>query len=225
MRGRERKTALAARVEIDRRVKNGDGRLQLRRRAVDHAAGAQRACAARLASNPRPRLPRLTFCARALPAVFARLDSFLPQMRAANEKMERETAADPESANIECLSDPEAPHIAMDLACGLLEVKPADEHAAADSDDDDDDGAPLQLPSQQTRAVADAVKAGRTLISEVAEGAEGGEDGDPPPPAGWKRKSDADDGDDASSAEFEGGTSEAAQARPARRARRGGGAS
>ena len=109
-------------------------------------------------------------------------------MRAANEKMERETAADPESANIECLSDPEAPHIAMDLACGLLEVKPADEHAAADSDDDDDDGAPLQLPSQQTRAVADAVKAGRTLISEVAEGGEGGEDGDPPPPAGWKRK-------------------------------------
>ena len=150
-------------------------------------------------------------------------------MRAANEKMERETAADPESANIECLSDPEAPHIAMDLACGLLEVKPADEHAAADSDDDDDDGAPLQLPSQQTRAVADAVKAGRTLISEVAEGSEGGEDGedgDPPPPAGWKRKSDADDGDDLSSAELEeGGTSEAAQARPARRARRGGGPS
>ena len=206
-------------------MKNGDGRLELRRRAVDHAAGAQRACATRLASNPRPRLPRLTFCARALPAVFARLDSFLPQMRAANEKMERETAADPESANIECLSDPEAPHIAMDLACGLLEVKPADEHAAADSDDDDDDGAPLQLPSQQTRAVADAVKAGRPLITEVAEGGEGGEDGDPPPPAGWKRKSDADDGDDLSSAELEEGTSEAAQARPARRARRGGGAS
>ena len=165
-------------------------------------------------------------------AVFARLDSFLPQLKAANEKTEREAAADPDHANIECLSDPEAPHIAMDLACGLLEVKPADEHAAADSDDDDDDGAPLQLPSQQTRAVADAVKAGRTLISEVAEGGEGGEDGedgedgDPPPPAGWKRKSDADDGDDPSSAELEeGGTSEAAQARPARRARRGGGAS
>ena len=212
-------------------MKNGDGRLEQRRRAVDDAAGAQRACAARLASNPRPRLPRLTACARALPAVFARLDSFLPQMRAANEKMERETAADPESANIECLSDPEAPHIAMDLACGLLEVKPADEHAAADSDDDDGGGAPLQLPSQQTRAVADAVKAGRTLISEVAEGGEGGEDGedgedgDPPPPAGWKRKSDADDGDESSAELEEGGTSEAAQARPARRARRGGGAS
>ena len=50
MRGRERKTApRAARAEIDRRVKNGDGRVELRRRAVDHAAGAQRACAARLA--------------------------------------------------------------------------------------------------------------------------------------------------------------------------------
>ena len=134
----------------------------------------------------------------------------------------RRSFADPESANIECLSDPEAPHIAMDLACGLLEVKPADEHAAADSDDDDGDGAPLQLPSQQTRAVADAVKAGRTLISEVAEGAEGGEDGDPPPPAGWKRKSDADDGDDLSSAELDEGSTSEAQARPARRARRGG---
>lgn len=161
--------------------------------------------------------------------MFARLDSFLPQMRAANEKMERETAADPESANIECLSDPEAPHIAMDLACGLLEVKPADEHAAADSDDDDDDGAPLQLPSQQTRAVADAVKAGRTLISEVAEGGEGGvgdeggEDDEPMRPAGRKRDIDA-GGDEPSELE-EGGANEAAQARPARRARRGGGAS
>ena len=72
--------------------------------------------APRLEPAPTPPAPH-RLRARA-PAVFARLDSFLPQMRAANEKMERETAADPESANIECLSDPEAPHIAMDWRAG-----------------------------------------------------------------------------------------------------------
>ena len=160
--------------------------------------------------------------------MFARLDSFLPQMRAANEKMERETAADPESANIECLSDPEAPHIAMDLACGLLEVKPADEHAAADSDDDDDDdGAPLQLPSQQTRAVADAVKAGAHADQRGGRGRRGaatdGEDAAAGRPAASATLTTATTSPP--SELEEGGTNEAAQARPARRARRGGGAS
>ena len=131
--------------------------------------------------------------------------------------MERETAADPESANIECSERPGGAAHRDGPGVRAAGGEAADEHAAADSDDDDDDGAPLQLPSQQTRAVADAVKAGRTLISEVAEGGEGGEDGEPPPPAGWKRKSDADDGDGGPPQNWrEGGTSDAARARPAK---------
>jgi CHAD domain-containing protein len=46
-------------------------------------------------------------------AVLARLEAFLPTMRAANDELSELHASDPASADIEHLSDPDAPHIEM----------------------------------------------------------------------------------------------------------------
>ena len=42
-----------------------------------------------------------------------RLSAFLPELHAANDALERQRAADPESVNIEHINDPDAQHIEM----------------------------------------------------------------------------------------------------------------
>jgi hypothetical protein len=48
-----------------------------------------------------------------LASVFARLEAFLPTMREANDKLAEQHAEDPQSADIENLTDPEGQHIEM----------------------------------------------------------------------------------------------------------------
>lgn len=86
-------------------------------------------------------------------------------MQKANDTLEEQRAADPESVNVEHVDDPEAQHIAMDLHCGLFEAK--DGGADEDSSDGEDGMQDLKLPSEATAAVSAAARAGRTLISEL----------------------------------------------------------
>ena len=61
-------------------------------------------------------------------ALLGRLQSFLPAMQKANEELELAAAKEPESCNIESVAQ-DAPHIEMNLACGVLDLK--DDSAAA----------------------------------------------------------------------------------------------
>ncbi len=61
-------------------------------------------------------------------ALLGRLQSFLPAMQKANEELEQAAAKEPDSCNIESVTQG-APHIEMNLACGVLDLK--DNNAAA----------------------------------------------------------------------------------------------
>lgn len=64
----------------------------------------------------------------------------------------------------------------QDLACGLFELKPkpGDDGAgpSADGNEAEEELQTLQMPTQQTAAVAAAKRAGRTLVSEVGDDAD-----------------------------------------------------
>ena len=61
-------------------------------------------------------------------ALLGRLQSFLPAMQRANEELEKAAAEEPDSCNIESVTE-SGPHIEMNLACGVLDLK--DNNAAA----------------------------------------------------------------------------------------------
>ncbi len=61
-------------------------------------------------------------------ALLGRLQSFLPAMQKANKELEQAAAKEPDSCNIESVTLG-APHIEMNLACGVLDLK--DNKAAA----------------------------------------------------------------------------------------------
>lgn len=108
--------------------------------------------------------------------LFGRLEAFMPTMKAANDDLQAQHAADPASVDIEQV-DEDGQHIEMDLHCGVFQEQPegADGEVRlrpvpSDSDSSDDEPeVSLQLPPQQTAAVAAATKAGRPLISLVDE--------------------------------------------------------
>lgn len=128
----------------------------------------------------------------------------MPALRAANDDLEKRRAADPSSVDIENVGEEGEPHIEMvtapaspaaathtlppdarrracprqNLGCGIFEAQPAGQPAAGSSDDGgDSDSEALQLPSQQTAAVAAAARAGRVLVSEVVDDAKPAVDG------------------------------------------------
>ena len=78
-------------------------------------------------------------------ALLARLDAFLPQMRAANATLAAELAADPSAQKKYSIEnvDETAPHIAMDLHCGVFEPQ--------------SEGAGVQVPPRADAASADAI--------------------------------------------------------------------
>lgn len=63
-------------------------------------------------------------------ALLGRLQTFLPAMQKANQELEQAVAAEPEACNIEHVTE-DAPHIEMNLACGVLELKDGSAAAAA----------------------------------------------------------------------------------------------
>ena len=62
--------------------------------------------------------------------MLGRLQSFLPAMQKANEDLEQTAADEPDSCNIESVAEG-APHIEMNLACGVLDLKDSSAAAAA----------------------------------------------------------------------------------------------
>ena len=62
--------------------------------------------------------------------MLGRLQSFLPAMQKANQELEQEIAQDPEACKLENVDDA-APHIEMNLACGVLDLKDSSAAAAA----------------------------------------------------------------------------------------------
>ena len=62
--------------------------------------------------------------------MLGRLQSFLPAMQKANQELEQEVAQDPEACKLENVDDA-APHIEMNLACGVLDLKDSSAAAAA----------------------------------------------------------------------------------------------
>ncbi|KAL1520027.1 hypothetical protein AB1Y20_023505 [Prymnesium parvum] len=100
--------------------------------------------------------------------LFERVASFLPAMQAANEALAMQCADNPASADIEQLDDPDAQHIEMNLACGILEVTKRDSTAASDDSDDSEGLKELQLPSAQTARMSAAQRAGKVLVQEMS---------------------------------------------------------
>ena len=133
----------------------------------------------------RPSSPHTTRHACLSVAVFDRLESFLPTLRAANERLEQ---ADPESLDIENV-DEASEHIEMNLACGIFEAQPGSSEggpsAASRSPPAEEraaeigDSGSLRLPTRRTAAVEAASQAGRPLVTMVDGGESGGgDDGD-----------------------------------------------
>mmetsp|Transcript_38822 Transcript_38822/g.84498 ORF Transcript_38822/g.84498 Transcript_38822/m.84498 type:complete len:205 (-) Transcript_38822:237-851(-) len=66
------------------------------------------------------------------PSVLSRLQTFLPEMSEANKSLFKRLEAEGASTlDIEEISDEAAPHIAMDLQCGVLDLKTKDAAAKA----------------------------------------------------------------------------------------------
>jgi len=63
-------------------------------------------------------------------ALLGRLQSFLPAMQKANHELELAAAEEPETCNIENVAEG-TPHIEMNLACGVLDLKDSSAAAAA----------------------------------------------------------------------------------------------
>lgn len=63
-------------------------------------------------------------------ALLGRLQTFLPAMQKANQELEQIAAAEPGACNIEDVAEDE-PHIEMNLACGVLDLKDQVTAAAA----------------------------------------------------------------------------------------------
>ena len=63
-------------------------------------------------------------------ALLGRLQSFLPAMQKANQELEQAAAEEQETCNIENVAEG-TPHIEMNLACGVLDLKDSSAAAAA----------------------------------------------------------------------------------------------
>ncbi|KAI8323056.1 hypothetical protein GQ54DRAFT_245093, partial [Martensiomyces pterosporus] len=70
---------------------------------------------------------RKTFRMEAPSDLLSRLQAFLPQIAEANNKLEADSAADPDKLNIENVGEDEAQYIEMDLGLGVFDMKPKSE--------------------------------------------------------------------------------------------------
>jgi hypothetical protein len=98
--------------------------------------------------------------------LLGRLKSFLPQMAQANDVLKDLKSEERAKLDIECLNDPDAAYVQMDLAVAPTEAVEKLEDAVCGDDDDDDDEEDETEPKKEEEEEEENTKKKRKVLIE-----------------------------------------------------------